>query len=134
MRKATEQWMEDAEDELASARILHEHGKTRAVCYHCQQSVEKCLKALIIEKGDAPEKVHDIVELFRHAQRLGWTIAMEMDDAILLNSAYKERSASEEGLLPHGEPTQADAARALEAASSVSDSARQLIEGARKTK
>jgi HEPN domain-containing protein len=134
MRKATEQWMQDAEEELASARILHEHGKTRAVCYHCQQSVEKYLKALIIEKGDAPEKVHDIVELLRHAQRLGWTIAMEMDDAILLNSVYKGRCPSEEGLLPHGEPTQADAARSLKAASSVSDSARELIAGADKKK
>jgi HEPN domain-containing protein/predicted nucleotidyltransferase len=134
MRKATEQRMADAEEEFASARILHEHGKTRAVCYHCQQSVEKYLKALIIEKGDAPEKVHDIIELLRHAQRLGWTIAMEMDDAVLLNSVYKGRYPSEEGLLPHGEPTPADAARALKAASSVSDSARQLIEGARKTK
>jgi hypothetical protein len=55
---------------------------------------------------------------------------MEMDDAILLNSVYKERSPSEEGLLPHGEPTQADAKRALEAASSVSDSVRLQWEAA----
>jgi predicted nucleotidyltransferase len=102
-RKATEQWMQDADEEPASARILHEHGKTRAVCYHCHQSV-------------------------------GWTIAMEMDDAILLNSVDTGRCPSEEGLLPHGEPTQADAARSLNAASSVSDSARGLIAGADKKK
>jgi molecular chaperone DnaK (HSP70) len=54
----------------------------------------------------------------------------KMDDAILLNCVYKERSASEEGLLPHGEPTLADAARALEAASSVSDSVRLQWEAA----
>ncbi len=134
MRKATEQWMADADEELASARILHKHGMARSVCYHCQQSVEKYLKALIIEKGDAPEKVHDIVELLRHAQRLGWTVAMEMDDAILLNSVYKGRYPSEEGLLPHGDPTKADAARALKAATAVSDSVRRLVAGADKTK
>jgi hypothetical protein len=57
---------------------------------------------------------------------------MDMDDAILLNSVYKGRNPSEEGLLPHGQPMQADATRSLQVASSVSDSAHLLIAGADK--
>jgi uncharacterized protein len=41
MRKATESWIREAEEELSSASILLEHGKYKAACYHSQQSVEK---------------------------------------------------------------------------------------------
>jgi len=129
MRKATEHWLRDAQEELASARILHEHGKTKAVCYHAQQSVEKYLKALVIEKAEAPEKTHDIIELLHHVQKLGWPIVMETDQAVLLNSVYKGRYPSEEGLLPHGEPTAEDAARSLRAASLIAENADALLAG-----
>ncbi len=116
MRKNTEAWLKEAEDELSSAGILIDHRKCRAVCYHSQQSVEKGLKALIIEKGAKPERTHDIVELLNAARRIGWEIALPMDDAVFLNSIYKGRYPAEEGLLPHGEPTMADAEKAISAA------------------
>lgn len=71
MRKATGEWVREAEDELGSAQILLEHGRFKAACYHSQQSVEKGLKALIIEKGERPGRVHDIVDLLSHAKRTG---------------------------------------------------------------
>jgi HEPN domain-containing protein/predicted nucleotidyltransferase len=116
MRKATGDWIREAEEELASARILFEHDKWKAACYHSQQGVEKGLKALILEKGEKPGKVHDIVELLGHANRLGWQIALAMDDAIFLNSIYKGRYPAEEGLLPRGDPAKEDAARAVKTA------------------
>ena len=57
MRKATTDWIKKAEDELASALILLEHGKYKPACYHSQQCVEKGLKALIIEKAEKPGKI-----------------------------------------------------------------------------
>ena len=111
MRKAAEGWVKEAEDELASALILLEHARYKTACYHSQQSVEKGLKALIIEKGEKPGKVHDIMELLGHAKRVGWQITLAMDDAIFLNSIYKGRYPAEEGLLPHGDPSKEDADR-----------------------
>lgn len=116
MRKATGDWIGEAEEELASARILLEHGKHKTACFHSQQAVEKGLKALIIEKGERPGRVHDIVELLGHAKRLGWQIALAMEDAVFLNSVYKGRYPAEEGLLPHGAPSRPDAERAVLAA------------------
>ena len=127
MRKVTEQWIHDAEDELSSARILPANGKTRTACFHSQQCVEKCLKALIIEKGERPEKTHDILELGSHARRAGWGIDLEMEDAVFLNSIYKGRYPSEEGLLPHGEPREQDARRAVSAAESAFRSMKKAI-------
>lgn len=128
MRKATESWLRDAEEELSSSAVLFEHGKNKAACYHSQQSVEKGLKALILEKGEKPEKTHDIVEMLSRVQRLGWQISLPMDDAVFLNSIYKGRYPTEEGLLPQGEPTKADAERVTTAAERFMKSVREALE------
>ncbi len=116
MRKATDSWIKEAKDEFDSAIILYEHEKYRGACYHSQQSVEKGLKALILEKGKKPERIHDIVELLNEVKAQGWDVDLTMDDAVYLNSVYKGRYPTEEGLLPHGEPSRVDAERAVSAA------------------
>src|SRR3972149_328934 len=127
MRKATESWIKDAEDEASSALVLLEHGKFRGACYHSQQGVEKGLKALILEKGGRPGKVHDIVELLKEVQKLGFKIGLSMDDAVFLNSIYKGRYPTEEGLLPLGEPLKADAERAVKAAGEFMKAVREAL-------
>lgn len=116
MRKATDSWIKEAKDEFDSAIILYEHEKYRGACYHSQQSVEKGLKALILEKGKKPERIHDIVELLNEVKEQGWKVDLTVDDAVFLNSVYKGRYPTEEGLLPHGEPLRGDAERAISAA------------------
>jgi HEPN domain-containing protein/predicted nucleotidyltransferase len=113
MRKVTGSWIKDVEDEFGSAVILYEHGKYRGACYHSQQCVEKGLKALILEKGRKPERIHDIVELLNEVIKQGWNVSLTMDDAIFLNSIYKGRYPTEEGLLPHGEPSKEDAEKTI---------------------
>ncbi len=39
-----------------------------------------------------------------------------MDEGVFLNSVYRGRYRTEEGLLPHGEPSKEDARRARQAA------------------
>jgi len=126
-RKVTENWLKDAQDELESASILFEHGKYRGTCYHSQQSVEKGLRSLILEKGERPERIHDIVELFNKVTTLGWSLSFPMDDAIFLNSIYKGRYPTEEGLLPHGEPSEEDSEKALLTARKLMQKIKNLI-------
>ena len=95
MRNATGPRVRDADDELAMARLLLEHDMARGACLHAQQAVEKGLKALLIERADAVPRTHDFVDLTRRVVALGW---------------------SEEGLLPHGEPTRDEASTAVKAA------------------
>jgi len=127
MRKVTDSWIKDAEDELASAAILRERERFKGACYHSQQCVEKCLKALVMEKGQKFTKVHDIVELLAHAKRVGWEISLPMDDAVFLNSIYKGRYLTEEGLLPFGDPSREDAEKAVAAAEGVMRAASALL-------
>lgn len=35
------------------------------VCFHCQQSVEKYLKARLVEAGAAPPRTHDLSDLLK---------------------------------------------------------------------
>ncbi|HHT9120829.1 MAG TPA: HEPN domain-containing protein [Candidatus Hypogeohydataceae bacterium YC41] len=116
VRKATESWIKGAEDELDMASLLYEHKRYQGACYHSQQCVEKGLKALILEKGKRPQKIHDIVELLNEVTQLGWDIGLSLDAAVFLNSIYKGRYPTEEGLLPYGIPSHEDAERALSAA------------------
>jgi HEPN domain-containing protein/predicted nucleotidyltransferase len=113
MRKATSAWMREAEEELESASVLREHERYRAACYHSQQAVKKGLKAVIIEKGKKPEITHDVVELHNAVTGMGVDSGLSVDDAVYLNSIYKGRYPTEEGLLPHGEPSKADTERAV---------------------
>ncbi len=116
MRKATGSWIKDAEDELDSAMILYEHSKYRGSCYHGHQCVNKGLRALILEKDKRPGKIHDTVKLLNKITQIGWNISLSMDDAIFLNSIYRGRYPTEEGLLAHGEPSREDAERTISAA------------------
>jgi uncharacterized protein len=126
MRKVTEYWVQDAGAELDAAVILLEHGKYRAACYHGQQCAEKALKAFILEKGKQPGRIHDLVELLNKASKLGLKAGLTTDDAAFLNSIYRGRYPTEEGLLPHGEPSPEDAEQSLRAARALMEQVRYL--------
>lgn len=119
MRKNTQIWLNDAREELKSARLLFEHEHYKASCYHSQQSAEKALKSLIIEKGEKPDRIHDVIGLANRAKSCGWDIDVPIDDLVFLNSIYKSRYPTEEGLLPHGVPTKEDAQQSLAAAENI---------------
>jgi HEPN domain-containing protein/predicted nucleotidyltransferase len=127
MRKATQAWLAEAREDFESAAILRDHRKHRAACVHSQQCVEKALKSLILEKGGRPARTHDIVELVNAVRADGWALDLGMDDAVYLNSIYRGRYPTEEGLLPHGEPTDEDAQRALDAAGAIMAQVEQLL-------
>ena len=65
MKRLTAEWVRKAEADFAAARNLR---KTRPplhdqVCFHCQQTVEKYLKALLQEHGLPIPKTHDLTLL-----------------------------------------------------------------------
>jgi HEPN domain-containing protein len=65
-----EKWIQFAqEDYNLVVIIVKTHGPypvpTRIVCYHCQQSVEKILKAYIIAKEGVHAKIHDLEKLLK---------------------------------------------------------------------
>ncbi len=60
-------WVEKAEHDLLNAEYvltLKEDCPTDTVCFHCQQCAEKYLKALLVSRGIAFPRTHDLVVLF----------------------------------------------------------------------
>jgi HEPN domain-containing protein len=64
-------WLQKAANDLLSARILLEHDPPvmETACFHCQQSVEKALKAFLVWKTIPFEKVHSLSYLLDLCER-----------------------------------------------------------------
>jgi HEPN domain-containing protein len=60
-----ESWLNKAEHDLMSAQRLLEIEPVILdnACFHCQQAIEKCLKAYLIYNGVDIQKTHDIIAL-----------------------------------------------------------------------
>ena len=62
-------WLTKSEHDLKSAYRLIEIEPMilDTACFHCQQAVEKCLKAFLLFHGQEVERTHDIDFLMKHA-------------------------------------------------------------------
>lgn len=56
-------WLARAEEDLLVSTLLLPHCLYNAVGWHAQQAVEKGLKAVLVNRGVAPPKMHDLVIL-----------------------------------------------------------------------
>jgi len=61
------EWLVKADEDyrFAEANLREDSGFYAQICFHFQQSAEKYLKAYIIAKGLAFDKVHDLVHLLK---------------------------------------------------------------------
>jgi HEPN domain-containing protein len=70
MRAVTREWVRKAEEDFSVAAGLSRRRKNRAPnvqSFHCQQCVEKYLKARLVEAGALPPKTHDLPQLLQMA-------------------------------------------------------------------
>ncbi len=80
MKAQTAEWVAKAEGDWNAARQLNRVRKDPnydGVCFHCQQCVEKYLKARLEEAGRSFPKTHDLIKL------LGMTVAVEPQWTVL---------------------------------------------------
>jgi HEPN domain-containing protein len=69
IRKAVQQWLAKAESDWSTIEILtaSDHYPAEAVCFHCQQYVEKLLKAFLTLHCIEAPKTHDLRRLIQLA-------------------------------------------------------------------
>ena len=105
MKRQASAWLDSARDDLAvSAAILDRDDLTHMVAFHCQQAIEKCLKAVLEEHSGTVPRLHDLITL--HGQVQEYTeLHIEQDLLKQLNELYADaRYPSHLGLLPAGKP------------------------------
>ena len=88
-----EDWLKRAESDYKIALLLgsdEEGDFFENACFHCQQAVEKFLKALIISRGGRFKKVHDLNELSEDLGGLSVpiNIVLSNEDRDILNPYY----------------------------------------------
>jgi HEPN domain-containing protein len=61
------EWLHFAEMDLSTAEYIlgHRPLPVEIICYHCQQSAEKCLKGLLVLNERRPPKTHELDELYQ---------------------------------------------------------------------
>lgn len=66
------EWLQKAHLDLRSARVLmtDEPPLAETACSHCQQAVEKCLKAFLVWRGVAFDRVHSLAYLLERCEGL----------------------------------------------------------------
>ena len=79
MKPETERWVKLAEGDLEMASAALERELYSPCMFHCQQALEKLLKAIWVEKASAgvPPRKHDLVEL---AQEVDLELSQEWID------------------------------------------------------
>lgn len=84
------EWIEKAEgDFTTAARELHVTSRPNydAVCFHCQQCIEKLLKGALTGRGGEPPRVHDIAYLVKLLRERGTAFVAEERDLRLLSQS-----------------------------------------------
>lgn len=62
-----ERWAREADEELRAATVIAEHVEIpgRVAGFHAHLAAEKAMKALLIRRGVALPRIHDLIELQR---------------------------------------------------------------------
>ena len=88
LRQDVRDWVQKAEIDSESARILSRKRKSKlvdAVCFHSQQCAEKYLKALLVLHRISFPKTHDLVELLQLVLPVDPTLELLRPDIMQLN-------------------------------------------------
>jgi HEPN domain-containing protein len=66
MNRDTAAWVQKAEDDIGSAKLLAQLLRYKdQICFHCQQAAEKYLKAFLQELGAPVPRTHDLDTLLQ---------------------------------------------------------------------
>lgn len=116
MREAVAEWLKQANDELNMAGYLLEGRFFRGSCFHSQQSIERSIKARLLKEGWELERIHSIGRLIAIGEKYNIKIPLSDEDVVFIDHIYRGRYPAETGLLPLGEPSEAEAQKAFEIA------------------
>jgi HEPN domain-containing protein len=109
MKKRVEEWINFAEADIKGIKkLIEDTSLSQIASFHCQQAVEKLLKAIIEDRSTKTPKIHDLGKLYGIILDIDPRINIEIDENVLseINDVYIDtRYPPDLGLLPTGIPT-----------------------------
>jgi len=124
MKDGTKSWIAFADRDLEAAKSLLENEYVaNVVLFHCQQCIEKCLKAILEEHEMQIPKIHSVVRLFGIiTENIELKIKINEDALNLVDDIYTDtRYPTGLGLLPSGFPSKEEAAEVLKITKNIYD-------------
>lgn len=127
MKGETRTWLLFAEENLASARLLLANSLFNPCLQNIQQSVEKHLKALLVERAVPVRKTHSINELVAALAQLGVSVGLAETDCDLLDTIYLPSKYPLGSALPDFSPDAGLCRQCLDLAEGVAARTRALL-------
>ena len=122
MKDQTKKWLEYADENLQSAKVLLDNELFNPCLQNVQQSVEKMLKAVLVESGIKIKKTHSINEIVTILAENGMEVDIEEDERDLVDSIYLPSKYPIGGILPDFEPDMQTCLQCVAVAERVRDS------------
>ncbi len=91
MKSETKIWLDYAEENLKSSKILLDNKFYNPALQNTQQSVEKALKAIVVEYGINLKRTHDILELKYLLQRKDIIVNISDDELCRISIDIAEK-------------------------------------------
>jgi len=121
MKNETKQWLEYANENFISAKILLESELYNPTLQNSQQSIEKYLKAYLIEKNYKLQKTHSISVLVQKIHQDGITLDITDDEIDLIDTIYLSSKYPLGSVLPDFEPDKNICLQCIDIASRVKE-------------
>ncbi len=127
MKDETKKWLEYADENLRSAKLLLDSELFNPCLQNVQQAVEKMLKALLVESAKKIKKTHSINELASILAENGLNVDITEDECDLLDSIYLPSKYPLGSILPDFEPDLQICGKCVALAERVSNSVASLL-------
>jgi HEPN domain-containing protein len=121
MKKLVKDWIFFADTDLKTAETLikDDNPFNNIIAFHCQQAIEKYLKAYLVEKSVPLVKTHDLIKLNDMVKEIK-DLGINEEKLMIIKQIYSEsRYPGDLGLLPDGLPSDKQAKEFIEFAQEV---------------
>ena len=127
MKDQTKKWLEYADENLRSAKVLLDNELFNPCLQNVQQAIEKMLKAILVELGIKIKKTHSINELVTILTEKGIKVDIQEDERDLIDSIYLPSKYPIGGILPDFEPDMQTCRQCVVTAERVRESVTRLL-------
>ena len=128
MKDETKSWLDFSKENLKSAQILLKSELYNPSLQNIQQSIEKALKAVFVEKAIKFKKTHSITELNNILLQRNINIKLQEDDCEFIDTIYLPSKYPIGQVLPDYEPNRDICQRGINIAESVLKSVLDILE------
>lgn len=127
MKDETTIWLDYAKENLESAKILVDNHLNNSCLQNVQQSVEKALKAVLVEISYKLKRTHSINELKNILEKNGITCNLTEEECDFLDSIYLPSKYPLSSVLPYYEPNKDICNKGISIAHLVLESVQDII-------